>query len=128
MMIDDKEDKARQVVQRLFRKFPGTGMTRDEALKIISLNTFQNSSGPMQKYGFVEYERAEGKGRKIVYIRLTEKGEAAVAAGTNSAKKEVIDPVTNLNALGEFMDKFNSRNRYWELKLVPRGEPIERRR
>lgn len=115
--MDDKERKARQALRRLFKDFTGTVMSRDDALAKIGLKTFQNFTGVWLKRGLAEYDRDEGLGRKILTIRLTPMGKQAVAEQPTVKGTEIIDPLTNLDALGEFVEKFNSRNKYWELRL-----------
>ena len=84
-------------------------------------------TGPLYNYGLVTYERATGKGRKILNLALTDKGQAVLAVPTTTTTT-TIDPLTDLDALGDFVKRFNGRSKYWELKLVPRGEPMEQRR
>jgi len=118
-MIDDKEKKAQQTVRKIFKGFSGTVIPRDDALGKVGLKVFQNNSGPMKNYGLVEYDRDDGQGRKILNIRLTDKGKEVVEQSSATTAMSP-DPLTNLDDLGAFVDKFNSRNKYWELKLTPK--------
>lgn len=122
-MIDDKERKSHQVLRKLFKEWSASTMGRDEAINRIGVKAFQNNTGPLHNHGLVTYERASGKGRRILNLMLTEKGQAVLSAPATTTT--TIDPLTNLDALGDFVERFNSRSKYWELKLTPKEQPMK---
>ena len=66
-------------------------MSRSDVVGKVGARYLQNYHGPMFKTGLVTYDRDEGKGRKILTARLTDKGKEVVIGQPNL----VITVITN---------------------------------
>gem|GEM_PF-4863369 len=114
-MNNNKEDlRAINIVKNLFKGVTGNELARED-IKITD-KTFYNYSPLIQKYGLVEMITDEGLGKKILAIRLTHKGKAVISGQQTNVGNS--DPSLSLDALGEFIDVFNNKNKYWQLTLA----------
>lgn len=129
MQGNQEEIRAINIVKNLFTGVDGDEITREQITEKITDKTFHNYSPLIQKHNLVTIIQDSGIGKKIKALRLTDKGKIVLnqhdrSAGDNSASQSL-----NIDAVGEYVDRFNRQSKYWELRLIPKNkkEAVEHR-